>query len=76
MGLNDEHLNRLVHAIKWIGNSITPSNVVGGTDQHGGHISCLTESVVSCSRSMSEIASGLNEIAESINNLAEAIREK
>jgi len=67
MSITSEHVEKMTRAICKVAESIGVCDMPFG-DQHGGKIQSLTEAVVSCSLSLSDIA-------ESINNLADAIRE-
>ena len=73
--MNDEELESfacsMAEAARNIGalaEAITPSGVLPGRDETGGHVSCLTEAVMG-------VTAGLHRIAESIGELAEAVRE-
>jgi hypothetical protein len=61
-------ISNLAHNAKRIADSITDGEASPGRDGLGGHVGCLTESVMS-------VATGLSKIADAINDLADAVRE-
>ena len=61
-------ISDLGHNAKRIADSITDGGASPGPDGLGGHVGCLTESVMS-------VATGLSKIADAINDLADAVRE-
>ena len=61
-------ISDLARNAKRIADAITDGGVSPGPDGLGGHVGCLTESVMS-------VATGLSKIADAINDLADAVRE-
>jgi hypothetical protein len=60
---------KIIGALEWIGNSITPESVSPSDDATGVHVTSLTEGVMG-------VTAALVQIAEALNNVAEAIREQ
>jgi len=69
ISFDSEAAETIDEAMLRIGNAICSSNASGGPDAAGGHVTCLTSSIMG-------VTAGLVQIADAINNLAEAVRER
>lgn len=62
-------MDHIGQSVRRLADAISPFvGVAGGTDATGGHVECLTESVMG-------VTAGLVKIAEAISDLADAVRD-
>lgn len=66
MNITSRDIEQMLYAVKRIGDAITP-NVVGTTDETGGHVESLTEAVMGITSGLCKIASALETLGEIVD---------
>lgn len=72
---SEDDVLELARQIHRVAHAIFPQDAAPSTDRHGGYIASLTEAVMSCSRSFSDIASALDGVASALDDVANAIAD-
>jgi hypothetical protein len=65
--MDDEQIESLISHIRVLSDSITPI-AAPTTNAYGGHVGCLTESVMGISDGLRDIAEAIRELANAVSN--------